>query len=644
MKTIINLVRVMIIMLAVSECARAQCDNCPPPQVVIYGMQLNVPIPSPDDSTTGSYTTTASQQAFLNWVALGDVFVPLSGIANNDPEANCVRWSQGSLANQLATLPDSLVRIHLQNYWTGDVPDTGALGGVDYLIRATMDSSGGAYHFHVYLEDGYTRERIATGSADFSGASGAVGAANTAIASIEPVFDKIREYQTNLRNMTSNMALSAQITIAPSQADMHILQSIPVTFEVTDCDGTPLNGFTLNIGGSEGSFDQSSVVTDQSGQATANFTAGSSPGVANLTAVCYPYTTPMHKQRGSHGDAVVTIDNPGLLIWQYTITESEDQSYLYYFDSTDNVGTRTYEYEQQQIKTSGNYRQYVLGTITDSSIDARAVYGGSGDLTLFNTDKTLEDISAYDGGGSMTNRFSVTTGWVASDENYKDDLDLDYYRLPGQPPTFYFATQVKWDGQSTGNQYYLVKPVPSENEPGYSNSGSGSNPITDGFGLYLTEFQSYPPSTQVTSSFSGSGTSYHFSGNYHVDSTYDVSPSGQKRAIYNAMISVGISPYQLPTAVKSASDNLPKTFHLYPNYPNPFNPSTMIFYDVPTTSIVSLTVYDLLGRKVETLINQRQSPGKYGVRFDASRLASGVYFYRLQAGGFSQTKKLMLVK
>lgn len=110
------------------------------------------------------------------------------------------------------------------------------------------------------------------------------------------------------------------------------------------------------------------------------------------------------------------------------------------------------------------------------------------------------------------------------------------------------------------------------------------------------------------------------------------------------MISVGISPYQLPTAVKSASDNLPKTFHLYPNYPNPFNPSTMIFYDVPTTSIVSLTVYDLLGRKVETLINQRQSPGKYGVRFDASRLASGVYFYRLQAGGFSQTKKLMLVK
>ncbi len=199
-----------------------------------------------------------------------------------------------------------------------------------------------------------------------------------------------------------------------------------------------------------------------------------------------------------------------------------------------------------------------------------------------------------------------------------------------------------WDGEATGSGYYRLKP--DQNQPGYTQSGSGDNPITDGVGFYLTLFPTYPPSSQVTASFSGSGTSFTFSGNYHVDSTYNVTQSGQKRAQYSALASISISPYKLPTAVKSASDKLPKTFQLYPNYPNPFNPSTMIFYDVPTTSIVSLTVYDLLGREVETLVNQRQSPGKYGVRFDGSRLASGVYIYRLQAGSFSQTKKLMLVK
>ena len=640
MRTTMNKIAALVFLLAGFRGAMAQCDNCPKPQVVIYGVQMNVPMPAPDSG--GVYLTNGSGPAFLNWVGLGDVIVPLGAIMNDDPEASCVQWSEGSLANQLATLPDSAVKIHLENYWTGDVPDTGSLGGVDYLIWTSLDSSGGAYHFNVYLEDGYTRERIATGEADFTSASGAVSAANSAISSIEPVFDKIRAYQKKLRDNNANMALDAQITIMPSQANVNVLQSIPVTFQVTDCDGTPLKGFTLNIGGSNGSFDQPSIVTDGSGEATANFTAGSTPGVANLTALCYPYTTPMHKQRGSHGSAIVTIGNPGLLVWQLNITESEDQYYLYYFDSTDNMGNHTYSYEQQQIHSTGTFRQYILSTITDTSILTTAVYGGSGDMSLINTDKTLGDLTNSDGGGNITNRFTVTTGWISKDEKFTDDLDLNSYQLPGKPPTFFFATQVMWDGMATGSSYYQLKP--DQNQPGYSTNYSGSNPITDGPGMYLSEFQTYPPSTQVTSSFSGSGTSFHFNGNYHVDSTYDVTQSGQKRAQYNAQVSVGISPYQLASAVKSNPNNVPKNFRLYANYPNPFNPSTMISYDIPAASEVNLTVYDVLGRPVETLVNQRQSAGKYGVRFDASKVSSGVYFYRLVAGSFVSTKKLVVLK
>ena len=89
---------------------------------------------------------------------------------------------------------------------------------------------------------------------------------------------------------------------------------------------------------------------------------------------------------------------------------------------------------------------------------------------------------------------------------------------------------------------------------------------------------------------------------------------------------------------------VPETYVLEQNYPNPFNPSTTIEYSLPRSTGVLLKVYNVLGQEVRTLVNQVQPTGKYTVRFDASSLASGLYFYRLQAGEFSQVKKLMLLK
>jgi hypothetical protein len=80
------------------------------------------------------------------------------------------------------------------------------------------------------------------------------------------------------------------------------------------------------------------------------------------------------------------------------------------------------------------------------------------------------------------------------------------------------------------------------------------------------------------------------------------------------------------------------------NYPNPFNPTTIIRYQLPTASMVQLEVFDVLGKKVASLVNSAQAAGDYSVTFNASNLASGVYFYRLQAGNFVQTKKMLFIK
>ena len=90
-----------------------------------------------------------------------------------------------------------------------------------------------------------------------------------------------------------------------------------------------------------------------------------------------------------------------------------------------------------------------------------------------------------------------------------------------------------------------------------------------------------------------------------------------------------------------SSSNL---FELIQNYPNPFNPITTISYTIPQFSEVQLSVFDILGRKVANLVDEEKSAGSYRVKFNGSNLTSGIYLYKLQAGGFAETKKLILLK
>ena len=96
-------------------------------------------------------------------------------------------------------------------------------------------------------------------------------------------------------------------------------------------------------------------------------------------------------------------------------------------------------------------------------------------------------------------------------------------------------------------------------------------------------------------------------------------------------------------------ETLPGEFALQQNYPNPFNPSTTIRYSIPgnvveTLHATSLRVFDILGNVVATLVNENKAAGNYEVKFNASNLSSGIYFYKLQSGSFAQTKKFILIK
>ena len=89
---------------------------------------------------------------------------------------------------------------------------------------------------------------------------------------------------------------------------------------------------------------------------------------------------------------------------------------------------------------------------------------------------------------------------------------------------------------------------------------------------------------------------------------------------------------------------IPSSYAISQNFPNPFNPKTIIRYSIPVAGDVSLIIYNLKGEEIARLVDGFQPAGEYNIVWDASNVSSGVYFYRLQSGGFTQTKKMVVLK
>jgi len=114
---------------------------------------------------------------------------------------------------------------------------------------------------------------------------------------------------------------------------------------------------------------------------------------------------------------------------------------------------------------------------------------------------------------------------------------------------------------------------------------------------------------------------------------------------------LSVGPINIDWSSMSVDDQaaLPEQFALYANYPNPFNPVTIVAYDIPEASDVLLEIYNITGQRVKILVNKRQEPNRYKVQWNGTneagtQLSSGMYFYRIQAKDYSSVKKLILMK
>jgi len=122
------------------------------------------------------------------------------------------------------------------------------------------------------------------------------------------------------------------------------------------------------------------------------------------------------------------------------------------------------------------------------------------------------------------------------------------------------------------------------------------------------------------------------------DGNYQVSVSDSSSSI------IASADINILVGVESENENIPNNITLSQNYPNPFNPYTTINFSLPNKSFVSLKVYDVIGREIKTLVSGEKKPGYYNIQFGSEQLSSGIYFYKLEAGNFIETKKMILLK
>ena len=313
------------------------------------------------------------------------------------------------------------------------------------------------------------------------------------------------------------------------------------------------------------------------------------------------------------------------------------------------------------FKTAGNFILRLTGTqISDGSFHASLnpsrIFAGSGNIfeTFAVPGYTVWDLATAHN-NIVPNSYVIRQNWLDVNGVSRTDLgnevgEGDLWVGSGVGPTYdeRLGMTVSVPGNSNISTYAERSYFASfshvlinggEGKYGIQSAVSGAAPVLTGIIALMLEANPLLNSVQVKEILQNTARSDNFTG------TTPNTKWGYGKADAFAAVSEVLNT----TDIKILESNIPITYKLEQNYPNPFNPTTTISYSIATnvkreTQKVKLTLYDVLGKDITTLVNEVQSPGNYRVEFDGSRLSSGIYYYQLNSDKFIETKKMIILK
>jgi uncharacterized delta-60 repeat protein len=383
------------------------------------------------------------------------------------------------------------------------------------------------------------------------------------------------------------------------------------------------------------------------------------------------YVTGFSYGSGTNNDfATIKYNTNGVIQWiqRYNGSEnSDDHAYSIALDNSHNVyvtgqiNGNNSNYQTIKYNSNGAFQwsQEYNGPRDSIDIATSVTVDNTGDIYVtgystginslfdyatikYNSNGIQQWVQRYNGTGNSddmansidtdnSNNIYVTGGSTGSGNNM-DMVTIKYnssgaqqwlQRFNGSSNNYDFAVTVKLD--LFGNVYITG----SSYETQYSD--------------YTTIKYNSTGSQLWMKNYNGPGNNIDNANDLFIDSAANVYVTG-KSVGSNSNSDFATIKYSQTIGISQVSTEIPSTFSLSQNYPNPFNPVTNIEFNIPKASIVRISVYDLQGREIETLVYQNLNAGSYKVDWDASKYSSGIYYYKITAGSFIETKKMVLVK
>jgi len=332
------------------------------------------------------------------------------------------------------------------------------------------------------------------------------------------------------------------------------------------------------------------------------------------------------------------------------------------FKSTSTGNTLTLSSTANGYFQNGTYYTYVIGIINDAILRYNSYHSTS--ISLYSTTDTsalysfssqykvaTKGLGAYDNyitKGTPENQVFGISGTAGHFDQYLAALINTY--APSYYPSFLSnlaSTNIDSEGRTVQQRLMMYSPLYYliNNTTYYSGGGSGSSTVAPYWRIRSGIKQSDAPlNTEINLALALK----NYNGVMDVDfetiwgvGHVQAEDTGSANSNFIQWVQKCVAA---TTGIEQESAETPSSFLLSQNYPNPFNPSSKISWQSPEASHQSLKVYDILGNEVATLVNEYRNAGNYEVNFNASGLSSGVYFYKLQAGSFVETKKMILIR
>ncbi len=338
------------------------------------------------------------------------------------------------------------------------------------------------------------------------------------------------------------------------------------------------------------------------------------PSVIQTTDGGFGIASTIHSVIGSYDICFIKTNNTGMLQWSWVIGGANEEEAV----SVCQTGDNGFAISGYSNTFGAGYPDLYLVKISNvGTLEWTRTIGGNND------DYGFSVINSMDGSFTIAGEcFSYGLG----------EIDMYIVKLDSRG-------RLLWNKTIGGSDYDFMRSMVVDSDGGYV--AVGRNSLLSPSDMFILKTDSIGNTCANTTTpvphIDSGGTLLKIPVNIHNITTTVMSsvPNISSWGEISNLCLTGLSPN---------SGIIPKYFSLHQNYPNPFNPVTKINFDLPKQSNAKIIIYDLLGREVTTLVNEQLKPGSYSVDWDASGYASGVYFYSLITEGFTETKKMVLIK